>query len=324
MYESPSELWSLLIGTYLFLGGLAGGAYVTGAVADYLSFRTENRRDAYRMTARCGMVISVLAIVVGGLGLLIHLGVPGHVVYFWLFTNPTSWMSVGVWIIAIFVLFAMVQALWLGFGEGTGFGLPLRRVNKLADFTRPTVKERLALNAIGAILGLILMVYTALLISDVNAVVPLWHPIFLPMLFLASGLSMGICSTIGVTTLRKGTTETGVHEFSLADDVVILAELVILGTFLYFLSGQSGAALASYERLTQTFMFEFWVGVVLIGLVLPLVISALLLLIDRSDSLSIGAATEKTAYVAKFGFVIIGGWFLRMAILFSAINIPII
>ncbi|AUX10372.1 polysulfide reductase NrfD [Halalkaliarchaeum desulfuricum] len=324
MFESPGELWGTLIGTYLFLGGLAGGAYVTGAVADYLSYRNEQRSDAYRMTARWGMVISVLGIAVGGLGLLFHLGEPTNVAYFWLFTQMNSWMTIGVWIIAVFVLLAVIQALWLGFGKGTGFGLPFRRINRLADFTRPTTKERLALNAIGAIVGIVLIVYTALLISDVYPVVPLWHPVLLPLLFLASGLSMGICATIAVTAIKKGVHGTGVHEFSLADDVVILSEIAILAVFLYVLQAQGAIGVATFERLTETFAFEFWIGVVVIGLILPLVISGAVILANRMDGFSIGGTTEKAAYVTKFGFVIIGGWFLRMAVLFSAINVPII
>lgn len=324
MFESPSELWGTLIGTYLFLGGLAGGAYVTGAVADYLSYRNEQRKDAHRMTARWGMVISIGGIAVGGLGLLYHLGEPTNVAYLWLFTQMESWMTLGIWIIALFVLLAVLQALWLGFGEDKGFGLPLRRINAIADFTRPTARERLALNAIGAIVGIVLIVYTALLISDVYPVVPLWHPVLLPLLFLASGLSMGICATVAVTTIRKGVHGTGVHEFSLADDAVILGEIAILAAFLYVLQADGGVALATFERLTGTFAFEFWIGVVVIGLILPLVISGALILANRMDGFSIGGTTEKAAYVTKFGFVIIGGWFLRMAVLFSAINVPII
>ena len=324
MFESPSELWAYMIGAYLFLGGLSGGAYATGAVADYLSYRNADKRDAYRTTARWGMLIGFAGIAVGGLLLLIHLGIPEHTVYFWLFTNFASWMTIGVWVIVLFVVLALIQMLWLGFGRDRGFALSIGPLDTIADKTRPNAGTRLAIQAVGVVVALVLIVYTALLLSAVNPVVPMWHPVLLPLLFLASGLSMGICAVVGVTAILKGVEGTGVHEFSLADDVVILGEVVVLGAFLWYLSGQTGAAAMSYERLTQTFALEFWGFVVVVGLLLPLVISVAIILLERRDGFELGGLTGRAAYTAKFGFVLIGGLFLRMAVLFASINVPLI
>lgn len=324
MFESPAELWGTAIGFYLFLGGVSGGSFVTGAAADFLSVRSEKRKEMYQMTARIGMAMSFISIAIGGLILLTHLGEPRNVFEIWLFQNWASWMAIGVWVIVAMVIIAMLQLLWLGFGDWGGFDIKLRRIDWIADLTRPRQYERLALSGVGAVLAVVLVIYTALLLSAVNPVVPAWHPVLLPLLFLASGLSMGIAATVGITALRAGVKDTGVHEFSLADDVIIIAEIVILAAFLMTLSGGGGAAAVTYERLTQTFALEFWGGVVLIGLVLPLVISAVLIAIDKFSNISLSTRVEKTAYVTKFGFVLIGGWFLRMAVLFSAFNVPLI
>lgn len=326
MFETPAILWGTAIGFYLFLGGVSGGSYVTGAVADFFSVRTDNENKArvYWITARTGMAMSFISIAIGGLILLFHLGEPGNVVYIWLFQNPASWMAIGVWVIIGMVIIAMLQLLWLGFGEEGSYDVTFRRLDYLADFTRPRPYERLALSAVGAILALVLIVYTALLLSAANPVVPLWDPILLPLLFLASGLSMGIAATVGITALRRGVEGTGVHGFSLADDVIIVAELGIIALLLVSLSGQTGASAVSYERLTDTFALEFWGGVVFLGLVLPLVISIAMIVIERFSTIDISHRVKTSAYVTKFGFVIIGGWFLRMAILFSAYNIPLI
>ena len=324
MFETPSELWAYMIGAYLFLGGLSGGAYVTGAVADYLSYRSEEKRDAYRMTARWGMLLGFAGLAVGGILLLIHLGIPEHTLYLWLFTNFASWMTIGVWVIVLFVVLALIQVLWLGFGRDRGFSLSIAPLDTIADRTRPASGTRLAIQAVGIVVAIVLIVYTALLLSAVNPVVPMWHPVLLPLLFLASGLSMGICAVAAITAIGKGVEGTGVHEFSLADDVVILGEIAVLAAFLWYLSGQTGAAAMSYERLTQTFALEFWGFVVVIGLLLPLVISAAILLLERRDGFELGGPMGTAAYTAKFGFVIIGGLFLRMAVLFASVNVPLI
>lgn len=326
MFESPAILWGTAIGFYLFLGGMSGGAFVTGAVADLISVRSddEEKSRVYWITARIGMAMAFVSIAVGGLILLFHLGEPTNVVEIWLFKNPASWMSIGVWVILAMVIIAMLQLLWLGFGKGGSYDITLRRIDYLADFTRPRPYERLAISGVGAILALVLIVYTALLLSEANMVVPMWDPVLLPLLFLASGLSMGIAITVGITAIREGVDGTGVHEFSLADDAIILAEIGILAVFLYSLSGQTGAAAISYERLTSTFALEFWGGVVLIGLILPLVISFALIAFERFSNSELSHRFKTSAYLTKFGFVIIGGWFLRMAVLFSAYNIPII
>lgn len=325
MFENPAELWGTAIGFYLFLGGVSGGAFVTGAAADLLGLRTddEDRKRVFRITARIGMAMSFISIAIGGLVLLLHLGEPANVVYIWLFQNPASWMAIGVWVIIAMVLIAMLQLLWLGFGDEGSYDLTLRRIDYLADFTRPRPYERLALMGVGTILAIVLVVYTALLVSAAHSVVPLWHPILLPLLFLASGLSMGIAATVGITAIREGVEGTGVHEFSLADDAVILGEIVILGAFLYWLSGQSGAAAVSFERLTETFALEFWGGVVIIGLILPLVLSGALILAERLNK-ELSSRLKTGTYLTKFAFVLIGGWFLRMAVLFAAYNEPLI
>ena len=333
IHDSPALFWDWMIGAYLFLGGISGGAYLTGAAADYLRQRSESggvpgfdRTDtksrAYGLTALGGMVVSFAAISLGGLLLLFHLGEPLNAIELWLFTNIESWMAIGVWVIILFVVAALAQLAWLGFGRDGGFGLDLGPIDEIVDRTRPATDTRLALHIVGGALAVTLIVYTALLLSAVAPVVPLWHPILLPLLFLTSGISMGISATALVPTLLLGVDDTGVHEFSLADDAVILGEIGVLAALLWYLAGAGGTATASYELLTQTFMLEFWGFVVVVGLVLPLLISGTLILLHRRGT-HVDGLVERAAYGSKFGFVLIGGLFLRLSILYAALNVPI-
>ena len=119
LFWDPAVHWGFQIAVYLFLGGLAGGSYITGYVADVLSTRTaiEEEYVARRETARWGMYVAVASIGVGGIALLTHLGVPLRALYFPLtFTNYGSWMVIGTWAIIIFTLWTFGQAFWYTFG----------------------------------------------------------------------------------------------------------------------------------------------------------------------------------------------------------------
>lgn len=323
----PSEFWGVSIGVYLFLGGMAGGSYVTGVVADVLSTRNERRRSAYLSTARWGMVIGLVAIAVGGLLLLVHLGEPENVFMIWLFTNWASWMTIGVWVIVLFSVLAVLQALWLGFGREDGFGLDIGLIDQVATITRPSESVRRAINVFGAIVGLLLIVYTALLLSAVSETIPLWDALLLPPLFLASGLSMGIAATVGVTTIINGIVETGVQAFSVADDVIILAEMAVLYGLLWTLANGGTTAVETHRYLLTDGWLIFWGGVVAVGLLVPLVLSGALLVtewrfdVHNSDRLR---RLATAGYTLKFSFVIVGGLLLRLTIILAALNVPVI
>ena len=323
----PAEFWGLSIGIYLFLGGLAGGAYVAGAVADLLSIRHPARKESYFATARWSMVIAVGAIAIGGLLLVSHLGEPLNVLKFWLFTNSQSWMTIGIWVIVLFTLLAAVQALWLGFGRENGFPVSLGPIDSLARITRPSESIRRAITAFGVAIGVLLAVYTALLISAAGDIVPLWDQTWLPLLFLTSSLSIGIAAVFGVTTLTQGVLDTGVTEFSLADDAIILAELGVLGVLMWTLQNGGPTAVETFQFILNDGWLLFWGGVVGVGLLAPLILSAILLGIESKFDLHENRTMSRRAtgiYALKFSMVVAGGLMLRLMIIFGALNIPII
>jgi formate-dependent nitrite reductase membrane component NrfD len=323
----PAEFWGLSIGIYLFLGGLAGGAYVAGAVADLLSARHPDRRASYFATARWSMVIAVGAIAVGGLLLVSHLGEPLNVLKFWLFTNLQSWMTIGIWVIVLFTLLAAVQALWLGFGREDGFPVSVGPIDTLAKVTRPSEGVRRAITAVGIAVGVLLAVYTALLISAAGHTVPLWNETWLPLLFLTSSLSIGIAAVFGVTTLTQGVLDTGVEKFSLADDVIIIAELAVLAVLMWTMQTGGPTAVETFQYIMTEGRIIFWIGVVGVGLVVPLVLSAILIALERRIDLHENdrmLSRVRGVYALKFGLVVAGGLMLRLVIIFGALNVPII
>ena len=319
MYDSPAVYWDWAIGAYLFLGGLSGGAYVTAAGADALTRRRADRpaATAYRLIARIGIGVSVLAIAaVGAVLMLFHLGQPLNALELWRITNTDSWMALGVWVIVLYSGVVLFQLGCILCNDGL-------RGRSLGVFDRfePSLDSRLAGHAVGVPLALVLITYTAVLLGAVQPVVPLWHPTLLPALFVVSGLSLGISGTMLATVVAHGTT--GVTGFSLADDVLIGLELATLAALLWYLATAGGAARRSYEILTDTFVLEFWVMVVGVGLLVPLALSAGRVVLHRSDH-TLAPRWDRALYSTKFGFVLVGGLFLRLCLVYAAVNVPLL
>ncbi|MFB6154043.1 MAG: DmsC/YnfH family molybdoenzyme membrane anchor subunit [Halodesulfurarchaeum sp.] len=354
LFYMPSVHWGLQIAIYLFLGGLAGGSYITGYVADLLSTRTELPEEylARRETARWGMYVAVAAIGVGGIALVSHLGKPLRAFYFPLtFDNYGSWMVIGTWTIVIFTLFAVVQAFWYTFGSavegeagmslfgrrllsrwirldpgGPGRSRIVRLLDWIADLTRPPRWLWLGFGVIGAGLAAILIAYTALLLSAVTTV-PLWNRTLLPLLFLMSGISTGIAAATGLTMLFEGLSET-VHQYSLADDALIVLELIILGTLLSTLEPSGLSGRVTLYLANHPYQVVFWVGFVLIGLVTPVAASLVMTALcypEGHEALSVRMQRFiHVGFLGKYALVLGGGFLIRLLVLLLAVQKPYI
>ncbi len=352
LFWDPAVHWGFQIAVYLFLGGLAGGSYVTGYVADVLSTRTslEEEYVARRETARWGMYVAVASIGVGGIALITHLGKPLRALYFPItFTNYGSWMVIGTWAIIIFTLWTVGQAFWYTFGGaiegeagrslvfrrliskyartdpgGPGRSLAVRVLDWVADLTRPPRSHWLVFGALGAGLALVLIAYTALLISAVETVA-LWNRTYLPFIFLMSGISTGIAAATGLTLVFEGLSET-VHQYSLVDDAVIVVELLIIGALLSTLDAQGLSGEITLYLMNGPQLLLFWGAIIVGGLLLPVVVSLIMTTVCYPEGHE--ALPERVqglihkGFVAKYALVLMGGFFLRFVLLLVAVQQP--
>lgn len=256
------HVWGWEIPVYLFLGGLVAGMMV---ISGYFLFsgRWRNTRSACYVLPG----LSLLLLSVGMFALFLDLE---HKRFVWrLYTTfeVTSPMSWGAWIL-ILVYPALVANLLLRVPA------PLRLVSpRLGQLSDRLVARPAALRWIGAmnmIWGGLLGVYTGVLLSALGAR-PLWNSALLGPLFLVSGLS---AAAAFVHLIARDRAEREL--LAKADNGFLVSELVLIALFLIgLLSSTRAHVQAATLLLSGPFGAVFWVGVVALGILIPLVIQLL-------------------------------------------------
>lgn len=292
----PQTIWGALIAWYLFLAGVGAGAYLIGAVGQFLDSRV-------RPLSNVGVLLAPPLIGIGCLLLLLDLGRPERL--FLAYAQPASSMiALGTWILTIFFIVGAIQ---------------------IAILVLPGMKGKAegglwrALWVVGTIFALGTAIYTGVLLGVVKAV-PFWNTPVLPILFLVSATSTGAGAVFlaapiyrAVFGVREGAEAT--HSVGRLDVGLVVAELAVLFFYLVIMAGAGPVAAASVKVLTSgTLAAAFWVGVVVVGLVVPLALEALSLK-GRAPA---GASTILAALC-----LLLGGIVLRYAVLGSGIQTPL-
>jgi formate-dependent nitrite reductase membrane component NrfD len=240
MLKAPG--WEMSIVWYFFLGGIAGGAYFTAAIADNFG----SPRD--RGVARVGYLLSVPLVALCGLLLIVDLGVPSRflnmlrVLKFW---DP---MSIGAWAVGVFGAFTFVSTV-----------LSFTTSEALASFRRK-------LGLVGMLFGFFLASYTGVLLS--NSALPFWSDSrLMGALFLASGGSTGMAAVALIMFLTGDAAGEGWHKVEKADRYSMIIELVVLAIFLALLGS------AARPLMSGQYAPLFWGGLVGLGLIVPLVLN---------------------------------------------------
>lgn len=256
MIDPTLNIWHWQIPLYLFLGGMAAGILCFAAL-----FYIRGKENEYPTAVRLAPFLTPILLVIGLLALFADLR---HKLYFWqLYTNikmqsPMSW---GAWTLMVIT---PVSFIWCALH--IKYILPqwnwrYKWLVTLEDFFN---RHKTALAWIMLIFGIILGIYTGILLSAFNAR-PLWNTSILGPLFLASGLSAGAAA---ILFMSKDPAER--KQFAKIDLAIIGIELfLIVHMFMGYLASTQVQIEAAQMFLGGEYTVSFWIFVVILGLVFP-------------------------------------------------------
>jgi formate-dependent nitrite reductase membrane component NrfD len=261
------HVWGWEIPVYLFLGGFTAGIMVLSGWALWRGRRNPRSHPTFSLASSGLFMLGLATISLGMLALFLDLGHKPYVWRLYLTMKPWSPMSWGSWILLLVypVLAAAVilepPARLVRLFPSIG---PLSQ--RLAD----DVGVRRALGFVSMATGIGLGIYTGILLSALGAR-PLWSSGLLGPLFLASGLS----SSAAFAHWASPEPEERL-QMAWLDNLFLVIELALIGMLLIGLASSTEAhAEAARLVLGGPFTAVFWIGVVGLGIVLPLVIQSL-------------------------------------------------
>ncbi len=293
-------VWPMAIVIYLFLAGIAGGAFYSGALAEFYS------GGKYRRLSKWGTYLSLPLILIGVLMLIFDLG---RSPYFWHiilkdnFTPLVVWsstMSVGTWFLTIFgALSFIILLFWLSEEEKTK-DWPIINRFKGKDSVRKF------LTFINMIVGMLVAAYTGILLASTS--VPMWHATpFLGLLFACSATSTGLAALMLCHKAANDPDEEMLHLLGKADMDVIFLELAAFALLLLGLGAFAPEA-GLKALITGPYGIAFWVGIIICGLILPLAVE---IYVNKFPTLTVGLTTLAAV------LVLVGGFLVRYVIIYA-------
>ncbi|MBT8469427.1 MAG: polysulfide reductase NrfD [Myxococcales bacterium] len=256
------QVWAWEIPVYLFLGGLVAGMMV---ISGYLLLS-----DRWQKPKSVAYVLPAWSLVLLSLGMLALFLDLEHKLYVWRLyltfeiTSPMSW---GSWIL-ILVYPALLANLVIALPNALKGRFPSLATLSDRMQERPWVLRSIAV--VNVALGIMVGIYTGILLSSLGAR-PLWSSGLLGPLFLVSGVSTAAAL---VHLLAKEPEE---RAFAVRADIgLLVTELVFIVLFLIGLMNASRVQQeAASMLLGGPFTAVFWVLVVGLGVLVPMVIQSL-------------------------------------------------
>lgn len=267
-------IWPWPIAVYLFLAGLSAGSIIVSLLVKWNRHEGEEN-TIWDAMVKAGAIIAPATIIIGLLLLIVDLKKPLE--FYWLLIsyNFTSVMTLGV--LALFIYTPIVLLFTLLIFEDS-----VRKV-KILSFLIPVISFIKGFQSYAKIveyslfvIAIIVGAYTGFLLSAIQAN-PIWNTPILPLLFLASGISAGIATNIlvGILFFKNSINKESVKYLLVMDLRVIMVELpiiVLLFVGMMYVGGDS--LVAAKQALTTGFWaILFWVGVIGVGLLLPVIIA---------------------------------------------------
>ncbi|MBA0168074.1 cytochrome c nitrite reductase subunit NrfD [Pectobacterium sp. CFBP8739] len=306
-FHFASLVWDWPIAIYLFLVGISAGLVTLSAL---LRRYHPEQANADSTLMRTTLILAPCTIIFGLLILIFHLTRPWTFWKLMFHYSFTSVMSVGV---MLFQVYMAALAVWLAniFSKQVIVlqqrWLPkLTLVPRVLGWLAPMQKS---LDIVMLLLAVMLGAYTGFLLSALKTYPLLNNPI-LPALFLFSGVSSGAAVALIAMACRyrRNPHSEEAHFVHRVETPVVWLEIFLLFAFFIGLAlGDDGKQRALVAALAGGFWAAwFWLGVVGIGLVIPLLLKS-------------WASRQHSPYgvLAVCGLSLVGVLLLRFFILYA-------
>ncbi len=272
--------WKWPVAADLFLAGTGAGGYATGVLASYGG-------AAWESVARTGIALGFPLLVLASIFLIADLGVKTRAMK--VILNPgTSWIARGSLFISGFMALAAAHTalLWMG---GLAMDGPLLRL----------------IGAVNFVLAILVMIYTGVLLSASRSIA-FWNTAMLPLLFLLSAFTMGIMAIV----LLSPSSPAILSQVLLV--LLVLQSIVV--AFYIQASHRTDESRASVQLLLAGRLARsFWLGLVGIGLLVPIILVA--------SAVTQGGSSWLVRAASVLGLV--GGFTLRRLILAAGVRAPL-
>ena len=267
--EAPAREWSegmgSLIAVAMFFGGVAGGLYLASLYFDNV----------------WGMLIGWIFALGMGLFDMAHLSKPTRV---WriAFRAGSSWISRGFIFVLLFIGAAGIQLL----------------IHMLSNGATPNAAE-MFFRVVAGILAFGVAIYSGFVVSFVNGV-KFWNSALMPILVVIGGLAAGSAVLLGIASATEGAQLGSIATFARG---ALVAYAVAIFVHLWVSTYSSPSAKESAMLLLRGSLAGlFWLVIMLIGVVIPLILGFV-----GSDTTSI--------LIASAVLVLAGNLTLRYAII---------
>lgn len=290
--EGGAMPWGFLIVVHFFLSGLAAGAFLTSAAASSID------GTKYKKMSLVGAYLALLALVVDVPVLILDLDRPMRFINTLFYFNPTAPVSWGVLLISGLFLFSFLNLL-LQSGKGA------------------LMKAKAPILCIGSILAVGVSLYTAIALNIATNARPIWSNGIIIPIFVVASIMTGAAAVSLIIALFSEDKE-GLSCLGSTNAILVFAQFIMVVSLLISISTSSPISQELAHILLKGEMSMLvWVGLLLVGLVIPMFILWMNMMSKKEGGPNSGV-------VALVSIMILAGVFiLRYVIVYGGQILPL-
>lgn len=283
--------WDYRVALDLFLGGVGVGAFILAVYFYY------NSHNSFKKIATIGFVLGPILVGLGVIALMTELGKPLKMITTYINVNPTSVTSWGGFIQGLFIVLGLLIA-YFAYKE-----LKTSKQPQSFKFLLP----------VAAVFAVLVGIYHGLLLTSLGR--PLWMNGLIPILFLLSSIITGssLLVTIGAFLSSKNTVSSQqqvaatIEQPRSSQMATMLAsmiglQIVLIVIWRITLNSTGLHATENYTYMMDQFGIYWWSLAIVIGLLVPLVISLYLVIKKSTFNIATALFITLTLLIGSYAF----------------------